>query len=406
MKFIRDSVHGNLKLTEFEVRVVDTPQFQRLRRIKQLGFTNLIYPGANHSRFEHSIGAMYLASRLAEHLNLGPEKKSILRLCALLHDVGHGPFSHVSEGVLERSHESLTRELIRESVLGEIISEEFDLEQVMRILRGEGVLGQAINGELDVDRMDYLLRDSHYTGVAYGIIDVERLIYNMKMENDLVLDRKGVQAAESALLARYFMYPSVYQHHTTRIVNSMFRRCLRSLISEGVLDESRIYRYDDMDLIVMCREQEGLAGDMIRRLDNRDLLKTVDSVKLNELEDPHRVFRITDAEIRKAEREIAEDMDLDPDYVVVNLPEYPAFDEMRTQVSVGDSIVNLSHISSLVGALKEARFNHADICVYVPRESATAFREFSLHDYMDLPERRPSHPRQLRLTVPDYLKFR
>ncbi|HIH71578.1 MAG TPA: HD domain-containing protein, partial [Methanothermobacter thermautotrophicus] len=157
MKFIRDSVHGNLKLSEFEVRIVDTPQFQRLRRIKQLGFTSLIYPGANHSRFEHSIGAMYLASRLAEHLGLGHEKKRVLRLCALLHDVGHGPFSHVSEGVLEMSHESLTRELIRKSILGDIISEEFDLRQVMRILRGEGVLGQAISGELDVDRMDYLL---------------------------------------------------------------------------------------------------------------------------------------------------------------------------------------------------------------------------------------------------------
>ncbi|MDI6702467.1 HD domain-containing protein [Methanothermobacter wolfeii] len=406
MKFIRDSVHGNLKLSEFEVRVVDTPQIQRLRRIKQLGFTSLIYPGANHSRFEHSIGAMYLASRLGEHLGLSEEKTGILRLCALLHDAGHGPFSHVSEGVLERSHESLTLELVGESELSDIISEEYDPAQVMSILRGEGVLGQAINGELDVDRMDYLLRDSHYTGVAYGIIDVERLIYNMKMENDLVLDRKGVQAAESALLARYFMYPSVYQHHTTRIVNSMFRRCLRKLIDQKELDASRIYIYDDMDLIVMCRNHEGFIGDMMRRLDNRDLLKMVESVKLNELEDPHRVFKITETEIKRAEEEIAEDMDLDPDYVIVNLPEYPAFDEMRTQVSVGDSIVNLSHISSLVGALKEARFNHADICVYVPRENVDSFRDFSLHDYMDLPERRPSHPRQLRLTVPDYLKFR
>ena len=107
MKFIRDSLHGNLQLNEFEVKIIDTPQIQRLRRIKQLGFTFLVYPGANHTRFEHSIGSMYLASRLAYGLKLNDEQREILRVCAILHDAGHGPFSHVSEAVLERSHEEL-----------------------------------------------------------------------------------------------------------------------------------------------------------------------------------------------------------------------------------------------------------------------------------------------------------
>jgi len=104
LKFIRDSVHGNLHINDLEIKLVDTPQIQRLRRIKQLGFTFLIYPGANHTRFEHSIGTMYLASQMADHLNLDEDKKSILRICALLHDAGHGPFSHVSEAVLDDSH--------------------------------------------------------------------------------------------------------------------------------------------------------------------------------------------------------------------------------------------------------------------------------------------------------------
>ena len=120
-----------------------------------------------------------------------------------------------------------------ESDLFDILSEKFDPEEIIKLISGEGSLGQIISGDLDVDRMDYLLRDSYYTGVAYGVIDVERLIHNMKLEDNLILKSKGVQAAESMLLARYFMYPSVYQHHTTRIINSMFRRCLNQLFTEG-----------------------------------------------------------------------------------------------------------------------------------------------------------------------------
>ena len=115
MKFVRDSVHGTLTLTEFELKLIDTPPLQRLRRIRQLGFINLIYPGANHTRFEHSIGALYLASRLADSIGLDEDKKSLLRICALLHDVGHGPFSHVSEPALNVPHEEFTSQIIKNS---------------------------------------------------------------------------------------------------------------------------------------------------------------------------------------------------------------------------------------------------------------------------------------------------
>lgn len=397
LKFIRDSVHGNLQLDDFEIKLVDTSPMQRLRRIKQLGFTSLIYPGANHSRFEHSIGTMYLASRLAEHLKLDNEKKRILRTCALLHDAGHGPFSHVSEAVLEEQHEVLTARILRNSYLGELISEEFDLKQIIDIINGKTVLGQAISGELDVDRMDYLLRDSHYTGVAYGIIDIERLIYNMKLENNLVLDRKGVQAAESTLLARYFMYPSVYQHHTTRIVNAMFRRCLRKLIDEKKIDSKNIFKYDDADIITLSRSQSGFVGEMMSKLDSRDLLKNVSSLKLSDLEDPQQSFKIKREELKKAEKEIAEDKNIPEEYLIINMPEYPSFDEMRTLVSVGDAIVKLSEISSIVGALRDARFNHADLCLYVPEEHAYKLNDFNFYDYLNLPEQKNRHNKQMRL---------
>jgi len=386
VKFIRDSLHGNLQLNEFEVKLIDTPQIQRLRRIKQLGFTFLVYPGANHTRFEHSIGTMYLASRLAYGLNLPDEQRQMLRVCALLHDAGHGPFSHVSEAVLEHSHEELTSKLIMESHISEILSEKYDPKEIISIISGEGSLGQMISGDLDVDRMDYLLRDSYYTGVAYGVIDVERLIHNMKLDNNLILKSKGVQAAESMLLARYFMYPSVYQHHTTRIINAMFRRCLKQLFEEGCIDPEKIYKYDDADIIITARYKKGFIGDIMHRLDNRKLFKTVYSIKLDELDNPNAVFKIDPKKIQLFEREISEELGVPEKYVIIDVPDYPSFDEMKTLVGNNGDYVNLSKISTIVRTLRDARFNHADLCVYLPEEFSNNAKGFKFNDYIEIPE--------------------
>jgi uncharacterized protein len=385
MKSIRDSVHGDLHLEEFEVRLIDTPEIQRLRRIKQLGFTYLVYPGANHSRFEHSIGTMYLASQLARNLKLDEDTHTLVRSCALLHDAGHGPFSHVSERVLDSSHEELTSKLIKESQLGDILSEKFSVKEVLKVINGEGPLGQIISGELDVDRMDYLLRDSHYTGVAYGVIDVERLIYNMKLDDGtLLLRSKGVQAAESMLLARYFMYPSVYQHHTTRIVNSMFRRCLGKLLEKKIINEHEIYSYDDTDIISLARSEEGYIKDIMGRLDTRQLYKRVYSLKFDDIINPKRIFQMSSSIIQKVEKEIADDLGVDKDFILVDVPEYPIFHEMSTPVSLNGDTVMLGDISNLVMALKDVRFNHADLCIYLPEEYADSASKINFIDYLNL----------------------
>ena len=340
-KFIRDSVYGDIRLNEIEVEVMDNPQFQRLRRIKQLGLISLIYPGANHTRFEHSIGTMHIASKLADKLDLNQEDKELVRISALLHDIGHGPFSHVSEGVLSFPHEELTKYVIKNTAIRDIVEKKFDINKIIEIINGEGKFGPIVSGELDADRMDYLLRDSHYTGVAYGIIDYERIISNLNLNKHLSLDIKGVQAAEGALVSRYFMYPSVYQHHTTRIVNSMFRRGLKKLIDSGVINENDMYKYDDADII---------------------------------------------GELRKAEEEIAMDYNIDKDYVILNIAEYPRFDEMKTEVSVDGKLYPLTEISNIIAALSKARFNIPDISLYVPEEEKSKFKKFKMEHYLDLPE--------------------
>ena len=385
-KFIRDSIHGNLPLDPFEIEVLDYPQLQRLRRVKQLGFISLIYPGANHSRFEHSIGTMHLASKLADQLELSKEDKDLVRIAGLLHDAGHGPFSHVSEAVLGVNHEEITAFVIEKTSIHDKLSEKFDTKEIIDIINGEGKLGPIISGDLDMDRMDYLIRDSHYTGVAYGVIDTERIISNLKLERELILDIKGVQAAESALTARYLMYPSVYQHHTTRIINAMFRRCLRDLINQDNLDPKDMYKYDDSDMISMCRHSEGLSREMMEKIDNRNLLKRAKVLPANLFEEPEKIFKIEKEDLLKAEEEISEDFNLNRDYTILNIAEYPRFEEMKTLVEFGDKLYHLSEISSIVDALNNARFNSSDLCLFVDKEDIEKVRRLKIENYLDLPE--------------------
>ena len=386
-KFIRDSVYGDISLSKFETQVMDMPQFQRIRRIKQLGLISLIYPGANHTRFEHCIGTMNLASKLGNELELSEDEVDLVRISGLLHDIGHGPFSHVSEGVLSFPHEKLTEYVIEKTSMHDLLDERFNTKDIIEIIHGEGHLGSIISGELDVDRMDYLLRDSHNTGVAYGVIDYERIISNLQLNDGLVLDIKGVQAAEGALVSRYFMYPSVYQHHTTRIVNSMFRRALKREIDSGKINEKDMYKYDDSDIISLFRQSDDeIVRDFINRLDNRIIPKRVKTIRLNNFKTPEKIYKIKQETLRKAEEEIAEDFDMDKNYVFINIAEYPRFDEMKTQVNVDERLYPLTEISNIIGALSKARFNIPDISVYVPIEEKERFDKLKLNHYLDLPE--------------------
>ena len=183
------------------------------------------------------------------------------------------------------------------------------------------------------------------------------------------------------------MYPSVYQHHTTRIVNTMFRRALKRIIDEGIIDENDIYKYDDTDIISIFRNcEDEYAKDIMHRLDNRIVPKRVKTIRLDNFKFPEKMYKIPAEELRKAEEEIAEDYGLDKDYVFINIAEYPRFDEMKTQVSVDGKLYPLTEISNIIGALSKARFNIPDISVYVPEEEKSKFGKFKLENYLDLPE--------------------
>ena len=198
---------------------------------------------------------------------------------------------------------------------------------------------------------------------------------------------KGVQAAEGALVSRYFMYPSVYQHHTTRILNSMFRRSLKKTLNDGTIDEKDIYKYDDTDIIATFRNSEDdYVRDIMNRLDNRRIPKRVKTIRLDTFKTPEKMYKIENKVLRKAEEEIAEDNDLNTDYIFINIAEYPRFDEMKTQVNVDNKLHPLTKISNIISALSKARFNIPDISVYVPEEYKSKLTKLKLENYIDLPE--------------------
>ncbi|OED30038.1 HD domain-containing protein [Methanosphaera sp. WGK6] len=388
MGFIRDSIHGDLHLTDYELKLIDTVEIQRLRRIKQLGFTNLIYPGANHTRFEHSIGTLYLANKLGTILGLDNEILELLRICGLLHDIGHAPFSHVSERALKKSHETITKEIILNSPVTDIINEKFEPKLITSIIDGKTKYGKIISGDLDVDRMDYLARDSYYTGVAYGVIDTERLLYSLTYdENNLVLTQKGVQAAESTLLARYFMYPTVYQHHTTRIVNSMFRVSLEHLLNNKIIEEKELRYLDDGDLINITRNTPGLPQKTMQNLDTRHLYKKADTIELSQFENPEKIVEMDKKYLTEAEETIAAKLNIPPEEVIVDIPEELSFKKMSIQVKTYDGFQPLTKVSTIIDTLKKAQYNYADLALFLSPENRDKAKNanIKLEDHITLP---------------------
>ena len=320
-KIYRDSVHNIIRLKTGDAagkllaRLIDTAEFQRLRRIKQLGLALFAYQAAEHSRFTHSLGALHLATRTLDKLKttyqISAEAQVAVRCAALLHDIGHGAFSHVIETILNFHHEQFTIEAVlsSETEVGQVLRRfSNDLpENVAAIVRGDFrpmALAQLVSSQLDVDRMDYLLRDSLMTGAKYGIYDVEWIIKSLEIdeENDrLYVAARGIYAVEDYLQARYYMFRQVYFHRTLRsaeaILKSLLRRalelfargkpiwCASGTPFEKILNNERLtlrehLALDDSDVMFHIkqwqRSDDAILADLSQRFLNRRLFKIFD----------------------------------------------------------------------------------------------------------------------------------
>jgi HD superfamily phosphohydrolase len=320
-RIYRDSVHNIIRLQsdndegKLLVQLVDTTEFQRLRRIRQLGLAHFAYQGAEHSRFTHSLGVLHLATRILTKLqpkyNISESDKTAVQVAALLHDIGHGAFSHVLETIQHFHHENFTIEAVlsRQTEVGKLLygySEDFP-EKVASIIRGNFqpmALAQLVSSQLDVDRMDYLLRDSLMTGAKYGIFDIEWIIKSLQIdeENDrLYVSARGVYAVEDYLQARYYMFRQVYFHRTLRsaevILRSLMKRAFylfrknkniwyaKNTAFEKFLSGDQItldehLQLDDNDIIFHIKQwqhsDDKILKDLSKRFLNRRLLKVFD----------------------------------------------------------------------------------------------------------------------------------
>ncbi|MEM3985238.1 MAG: HD domain-containing protein [Candidatus Methanomethylicia archaeon] len=388
---IRDPIHGYIFANELEKEVIDTRVFQRLRRINQLGMAYLTYPGAEHKRFIHSIGAMHLAGEVGEHLfkmgEINREEEQYIRLAALLHDLGHGPFSHTFEDVmvkyLNKTHEDITIWLIKNTEIRDIIEKNgYDPEDLSQLSVGrrkhklKPFIDDIISSPFDVDKMDFLVRDSHFTGVQYGLVDIKRLIFSMNViEDHLAIEVPGaLYALESFIMARYEMFKAVYYHRTVRSANVMMSRAM-DLAAEylGIPNIKNPEDYiimDDAYIIMRIRELKNekdenmrLAYEMIDMLERRQLLKCAYEATIHTRDKYVSSILSKEHVRRELEREIAREANVPEERVFIDLPTLPSIPyspkqidpmEVYTFEEIDNTKVlrRLSEISNIASVLK------------------------------------------------------
>lgn len=379
MKTLKDPIHGNIHFPDEEVKILDSKEFQRLRNIRQLGLSYLVYPSATHTRFEHSIGAYFLADKLASNIGFSKDEVQLIRLSALLHDVGHGPFSHSSEhAILTRfdskySHEKNTANILKKSSIADFLKElGFSGAEVAKVsVEGKSKFSEIVSGEIDVDRMDYLVRDSYYTGAAYGVIDLDRLLDTLKFKNGhLYLDEKGIPLGESFVLARYLMYPTVYEHHTTRIADTMFSFAISLALKEGLFVPEELYSMDDIELISKLRNFGGVCSNLIASIESRQLYKTAIRLSKEDLgKNFSKLSNTSSKHANKLEKELIEDAGLSEGEALLDIPEPLYTSEAKARILAGGKIKMLADVSPLVRALGAAQWSHWNVAVYCEKEN-------------------------------------
>ncbi len=427
---IRDPVHDLVARTPLECRVMNTQAMQRLRRIKQLALANLVYPGANHCRFGHSIGVMHLAGKIAKRFEvegrLNAEQVDDIRLAALLHDIGHGPFSHVSEDLLETYYDrgavnlGSDKESIHERVTVDIIRFSDELQSILGPDRTSRVIDiiqgkephwfgkDIVSGPLDADKLDYILRDCRFAGVHYGIFDVSKIVDSLVILDDssqmngnrsyLGLSHEGVYAVEQMILAKHHMNAQVYRHKIRAISDAMLIRGLELAADEGIgwvkdlysydgtkdFADNYLRYYDDRVMFELAENGKTKSKEMFTRLMDRRLLKCVYNKRLNEINDAMkrgRFAKLNRVDRTNFEKAIAETLGVDPSFVLFNKlslanPTYraPGFALNAEEIYVlqrNKQPERLKDITWSIFHLRPDNQNEEEIQVYIPQDQIT-----------------------------------
>ena len=372
---IRDPLWNNISLDELALRLVDTRAFQRLRYVRQLGLAYLVYPGATHTRFEHALGTWHLAGRTLAMLQgrgdvspgLSGEAR-VVAAAALLHDIGHYPFSHALEEIGAPHHEDVAGALLTRGEIADVLREAIAPdapERVVELIRGHSAspLQGLISGSIDLDKIEYLKRDALMCGVPYGEIDVDRLIHSLTLVTDPVTRRltigvaeKGLSALESLLFAKYQMYRNVYWHHAVRSATAMYKRLVADAIRSGALRVSELSSFSDESLLHQLDERAPSA--LLRGLRERRLHKRAFECPSADLPDGAGEWMATERElVAAAEDQLSSELGLGKGEVLLDYPaktqmldlDLPVLrrnGEVRRLTGVGlDGSINLPRLS-------------------------------------------------------------
>jgi HD superfamily phosphohydrolase len=340
---IKDPVHGYVYITEAEKEIIDSYPVQRLRRLRQLAGAEYVYPGANHTRFEHSIGVMYLAGKVAENPNISQviseEEAEAVRIAGLLHDVGHGPFSHVFEHLLtkklNKTHEDVTAWIIKHSELKDLLGRlGYKAEDIAELavgslsMGGKAFLNQIIRSSIDVDKLDFVVRDTYHTGAEYGFVDVFRLIHTFDvLDGNLAVDMGALSTLESFIIARIESFKSIYFHRVGRAAQIMLATALERADEElGLSSFKTPEEYLSMDdytvwaMLKNCKK----SSPIIKNLERRRMLKCA-------YEQTFYVKDKTVSNIFSAEEfrnqirnKIAKDAKVDAEAIIIDVPTVPS----------------------------------------------------------------------------------
>jgi HD superfamily phosphohydrolase len=381
---IKDPVHGYVYITESEKSIIDSYPVQRLHRLRQLAGSEFVYSGANHTRFEHCIGVMHLAGKLSENQNisklLSEDEIQIIRMASLLHDVGHGPFSHIFEHLLvkflNKTHEDITKWIIQESELRDIISQiGYDPYDVAKLSVGElrkpgkAFLDQIIQSAVDIDKLDFVVRDTYHTGAEYGYVDIFRLVQMLDvLGQNLAVDVGALSALESFVLARLESFRSIYFHRVGRSAQIMLATAMEKAKDDlGLVDFDSTDEYlalTDYTVWTKLRECEKSKGIM-KDLERRRLLKCAYDRTFHVKEKMVTSIFCVDEVREQVRNKIAQEAKIDPEAIVIDVPtvpsvpyhhsdllepmEIPVFQKTRS----GEKIpLRLSDISSMFDVLK------------------------------------------------------
>ena len=419
LKTITDTVHGTIRLEPLTLELLETLELQRLNSIRQVGLTYLVFPGANHSRVEHCLGVGHVAGEMARALGLSEEERKLVQAAGLLHDVGHGPFSHTLEHVLSRElavdHMHLTQRIITglddnvsaddRKAFPEVLRIREVLEKhgvvpdaVAALIRGPSdrgasllipgtrkdrkrYLAQLIHSPMDADQIDYLMRDAHYTGAPHGMIDFARLLQTLRLHHgEIALDRKGLPALEGMLVARGLMYSSVYFHKTVRIAEQMLARA----VERSAAPIGEIQKMVDHELLNWLVHQGPFQREIALRLKYRKLYKRVVSYDRDEVTESARsvlaTFKDTD-ERQRVEDRIAHRAGLDPGQVIVDVPlpelllSEPRIAKTEVLILDGDEAKPFSKVSPLGRALQLRQVVDWVVMVAAPASAVSAVRK-------------------------------